>query len=61
MLFNIFLLAVAQQMHVPVCVSPYYFIEQIEIYSGGYKTLVKTLKAYISHNKAKNPINFGAN
>ena len=33
------------------------------IYSGGDKTSVKTLKsykAYISHNKAKNPINLGA-
>ena len=35
----------------------------VELYSGGDKTSVKTLKsykAYISHNKAKNPINLGA-
>ena len=30
------------------------------IYSGGDKTSVKTLTAYISHNKAKYPINLGA-
>ena len=29
-------------------------------YSGGDKTSVKTLTAYISHNKAKYPINLGA-
>ena len=29
-------------------------------YSGGDKTSVKTLTAYISHNKAKDPINLGA-
>ena len=37
--------------------------EHIINYSGGDKTSVKTLKsdkAYISHNKAKNPINLGA-
>ena len=28
--------------------------------SGGDKTSVKTLTAYISHNKAKDPINLGA-
>ena len=38
-----------------------YFGNVIYIYSGEDKTSVKTLKAYISHNKAKNPINFGAN
>ena len=32
----------------------------IRIYSGGDKTSVKTLTAYISHNKAKDPINLGA-
>ena len=40
-----------------------YLISQSCIYSGGDKTSVKTLKsykAYISHNKAKNPINLGA-
>ena len=31
------------------------------MYSGGDKTSVKTLKAYINHNKAKNTINLGAN
>ncbi len=30
------------------------------LYSGGDITSVKTWKAYISHNKAKNPINLGA-
>ena len=42
-----------------VCGQP----ENIPSYSGGDKTSVKTLKsykAYISHNKAKNPINLGA-
>ena len=29
-------------------------------YSGGDKTSVKSLTAYISHNKAKDPINLGA-
>ena len=29
-------------------------------YSGGDKTSVKTLTAYNSHNKAKDPINLGA-
>ena len=40
-----------------------YYMHFSDCYSGGDKTSVKTLKsykAYISHNKAKNPINLGA-
>ena len=47
--------------------GPHYNLEKvcggkliICFYSGGDKTSVKTLTAYISHKKAKDPINLGA-